>query len=69
MMEIKAIDIEIDYIPKKIRQELKLGEFAEENVEAEISVTVETKNCTLKAEGIEAVEKLIEVLDKDNKTK
>ena len=68
-MEIKAIDIEIDYIPKEIRQELKLGEFAEENVEAEIAVTVETKNCTLKAEGIESVEKLIEVLDKDNKTK
>ena len=68
-MIIKAIDVEFDYIPKEIRKELKLGEFAEENVEAEIVVTVETKNCTLKAEGIEAVEKLIEVLDKDNKTK
>ena len=69
-MKKKVVYIEpVDYFSKEIRKKYKLGEFAEENVEAEIAVTVETKNCTLKAEGIEAVEKLIEVLDKDNKTK
>ena len=29
MMEIKAIDIEVDYIPKKLRKKYKLGEYAE----------------------------------------
>ena len=28
-MEIKVIDIEIDYIPKEIRKKFKLGEYAE----------------------------------------
>ena len=28
-MEIKVIDIEIDYIPKEIRKKYKLGEYAE----------------------------------------
>ena len=28
-MEIKAIDIEVDYIPKKLRKKFKLGEYAE----------------------------------------
>ena len=28
-MEIKAIDIEVDYIPKKLRKKYKLGEYAE----------------------------------------
>ena len=69
-MKKKVVYIEpVDYFSKETLKKYKLGEFAEENVEAEIAVTVETKNCTLKAEGIEAVERLIEVLDKDNKTK
>ena len=69
-MRKKVVYIEpVDYFPKETRKKFKLGEFAEEKVEAEIVVTVETKNCTLKAERIEAVEKLVEVLDKDNKTK
>ena len=69
-MRKKVVYIEpVDYFPKEIRKEFKLGEFAEENPEAEIAVPVEMKNCTLKAEGIETVKKLIEVLDKDNKTK
>ena len=62
-MIVKATDIELDYIPKETRKMFKLGEFSEENIEAEISVAVETKNCTFKAEGLEAVEKLIEVLE------
>ena len=66
-MKKKVVYIEpVDYFSKETRKKYKLGEFAEENVEAEIAVTVETKNYTLKAEGIEAVEKLIEVLK--NKT-
>lgn len=28
-MEIKAIDIEVDYIPKETRKKFKLGEYAE----------------------------------------
>ena len=69
-MRKKVVYIEpVDYFSEETRKKYKLGEFAEENVEAEIAVTVEMENCTLKAEGIGAVEKLIEVLDKDNKTK
>ena len=29
MMDIKAIDIEVDYIPKEIRKKYKIGEYAE----------------------------------------
>ena len=63
-MKVKAIDIEYDYIPKEIRKKLKLGEFAEENTEVEMKATVETKNGTLTANGVDGVEKLIEVLNK-----
>ena len=63
-MKVKAIDIEYDYIPKETRKKFKLGEFAEENTEVEIKVTVETKNGKLTANGIEGVEKLLEVLNK-----
>ena len=63
-MKVKAIDIEYDYIPKETRKKLKLGEFAEEKVEPEITVTVETKNGTLTANGVEGVEKLLQVLNK-----
>ena len=51
-----------DYIPKDLRKKYKLGEFAEEKVEPEITVTVETKNGMLTASGVDGVEKLIEVL-------
>lgn len=63
-MKVKAIDIEYDYIPKETRKKFKLGEYAEEKVEPEIKVTVETKNGTLTASGVDGVEKLIEVLKK-----
>ena len=63
-MKVKAIDIEYDYIPKETRKKFKLGEFAEEKVEPEIKVTVETKNGMLTASGVDGVEKLIEVLKK-----
>ena len=53
-----------DYIPKDLRKKYKLGEFAEEKVESEIKVTVETKNGTLTANGVNVVEKLLEVLNK-----
>ena len=51
-----------DYIPKDLRKKYKLGEFAEEKVEPEITVTVETKNGMLTASGVDGVEKLIEVV-------
>ena len=63
-MKVKAIDIEYDYIPKETRKKFKLGEYAEEKVEAEIKVTLETKNGTLTVNGVDGVEKLIEVLNK-----
>ena len=63
-MKVKAIDIEYDYIPKETRKQFKLGEYAEEKVEPEIKVTVETKNGTLTANGVDGVEKLLEVLNK-----
>ena len=55
-MKVKAIDIEFDYIPKETRKKFKLGEFAEENVEVEMKVSVETKDGTLKADGVEEAE-------------
>ena len=63
-MKVKAIDIEYDYIPKETRKKFKLGEFAEENVEVKMKVTVETKDGTLKADDVEEAEKLLETLDK-----
>ena len=51
-----------DYIPKDLRKKYKLGEFSEEKVEPEITVTVETKNGMLTASGVDGVEKLIEVV-------
>ena len=63
-MKVKAIDIEYDYIPKETRKKFKLGEYAEEKVEPEIKVTVETQNGTLTAHGVDGVEKLVEVLNK-----
>ena len=64
-MRKKVVYIEpVDYFPKEIRKEYHLGEYADKDIE--LKVTVETKNNTLKAEGIEEIEKLLESLDKDN---
>ena len=52
-----------DYIPKDLRKKYKLGEYAEKNVEVEMKVTIEMKDGALKADGVEAVEKLLESLD------
>ena len=60
----KVIDVEEDYISKETRKKFKLGEFAEENVEVEMKVTVETKDGVLKADGVEEAEKLLEALNK-----
>ena len=61
-MEEKPMDVEVDYISKETRKKLKLGEYAEDNLEVEMRVTVETKDGTLKADSVEGVEKLIEML-------
>ena len=52
-----------DYIPKDLRKKYKLGEFAEDTVEVEMKVTVETKDGTLKADGVEEAKKLLEAID------
>ena len=57
----ETIDVETDYISKETRKKFKLGEFAEEKVEPEIKVSVEIKNGTLTARGVDGVDKLIEV--------
>ena len=53
-----------DYIPKDLRKKYKLGEYAEKDVDVDIKVAIETKDGTMKAEGIDEVERLIESLDK-----
>ena len=61
----KVVYVEpIDYFPLETRKKFKLGEFAEENAEVEMKVTIETKDGVLKADGVEEVEKLLETLDK-----
>ena len=61
----KVVYVEpVDYFPEELRKEFKLGEYAEEKVEPEITVTVETKNGTLAANGVEEAEKLLEAIDK-----
>ena len=63
-MSEETMDVETDYISKETRKKFKLGEFAEENTEVEIKVTVETKNGTMTANGVDGMEKLVEVLNK-----
>ena len=64
-MEKQVVYVEpADYIPKDLRKKYKLGEFAEENAEVEMKVTIETKNGALKADGIEEAKKLLETIDK-----
>ena len=53
-----------DYIPKDLRKKYKLGEFSEDAVEVEMKVTIETKDGSLTANGVDGVEKLIEILNK-----
>ena len=53
-----------DYIPKDLRKKYKLGEFAEDAVEVEMKVTIETKDGSLTANRVDGVEKLIEILNK-----
>ena len=61
----KVVYVEpIDYFPLETRKKFKLGEFAEENAEVEMKVTVETNDGILKADGVEDVKKLLETLDK-----
>ena len=61
----KVVYVEpIDYFPLETRKKFKLGEFAEENAEVEMKVTIETKDGSLTANGVDGVEKLIEVLNK-----
>ena len=58
---MKVVYVEpADYIPEHLRKEYKLGEFAEEN----INVTVETKDGTIKAEGVAGVQNLTKELNK-----
>ena len=60
----KVVYVEpIDYFPLETRKKFKLGEFAEENAEVEMKVTIETKDGTLKADGVEEVAKLLDKLD------
>ena len=64
-MKIKVKYVEpAEYIPKELRKKYKLGEYAEKTVEADIKVTVETKDGTLKAEGIDGVQNLLKSIDK-----
>ena len=60
----KVVYVEpIDYFPLETRKKFKLGEFAEEDAEVEMKVTIETKDGTLKADGVEEVAKLLDKLD------
>jgi hypothetical protein len=62
-MEEKTMDVEVEYISKETREKSKFGEYDENNLEVEMQVTVETKDGTLKADSVDGVEKLIEMLD------
>lgn len=50
-----------DYFPKELRKKYKLGEYAD--VEVEMKVSIETKDGTIKAEGVEELEVVLESLD------
>ena len=50
-----------DYFPKELRKKYKLGEYAD--VEVEMKVSIETKDDTIKAEGVEELEVVLESLD------
>ena len=49
------------YFPKELRKKYKLGEYAD--VEVEMKVSIETKDGTIKAEGVEELEVVLESLD------
>ena len=50
-----------DYFPKELRKKYKLGEYAD--VEVEMKVSIETKDGTIKAEGVDELEVVLESLD------
>ena len=50
-----------DYFPKELRKKYKLGEYAD--VEVEMKVSIETKDGTIKAEGVEELKVVLESLD------
>ena len=50
-----------DYFPKELRKKYKLGEYAD--VEVEMKVSIETKDGTIKAEGVGELEVVLESLD------
>lgn len=63
-MKKKVVYVEpADYFPKELRKKYKLGEYADTDVSVDINVTVETKDGTIKADGLEEVKQLIEKLD------
>ena len=62
---MKVVYVEpADYFPRELRKKYKLGEFAEEKIEVEIKATVETKDGTIKAEGVSGVQNLTKELNK-----
>ena len=64
-MKKKIVYVEpIDYFSLETRKKFKLGEFAEENAEAEMKATVETRDGILKADDIEEAKKILEAIDK-----
>ena len=63
VVDEKTLDIEDGYFSEDTRKKFKLGEYAEKDADVDIKVVIETKDGTMKAEGIEEVERLIESLD------
>ena len=59
----KTLDVEDGYFSEDTRKKFKLGEYAEKDADVDIKVVIETKDGTMKAEGIEEVGRLIESLD------
>ena len=51
-----------DYFPKELRKKYKLGEYAED-VEVEMKVTIETNGDAIKANGVEELESILELLE------
>lgn len=59
----QTMDVEDGYFSEETRKKIKLGEYAEKDVDVDIKVAIETKDGAMKAEGIEEVERLIELID------
>ena len=52
-----------DYFPKELRKKYKLGEYAEDGIEVEMKVTIKTNGDTIKADGVEELESILESLE------